>query len=49
MLSLFDYYARNIAGDISGITRKSTAKNLIGAADFLILKRKKLCQKVLLP
>jgi len=35
MLSLFVYYAGNIAGDISGITRKSTTKNLIGVADFL--------------
>ena len=30
------YYAGNIACDISGITRKSTAENPIGAADFLI-------------
>ena len=30
------YYVGNIACDISGITRKSTAENLIGAADFLI-------------
>ena len=31
------YYVGNIAGDISGITRKSTAENPIGVADFLIL------------
>ena len=30
------YYVGNIVCDISGITRKSTAENLIGAADFLI-------------
>ena len=30
------YYVGNIACDISGITRKSTAENPIGAADFLI-------------
>ena len=30
------YYVGNIARDISGITRKSTAENPIGAADFLI-------------
>ena len=29
------YYVGNIARDISGITRKSTAENPIGAADFL--------------
>ena len=28
---------RKYRSDISGIIRKSTAKNLIGAADFLIL------------
>ena len=31
----FFYYVGNIACDISGITRKSTAENPIGAADFL--------------
>lgn len=30
------YYVGNIDCDISGITRKSTAENPIGAADFLI-------------
>ena len=29
------YYVGNIACDISEITRKSTAENRIGAADFL--------------
>ena len=29
------YYVGNIVCDISGITRKSTAENPIGAADFL--------------
>ena len=32
----FFYYVGNIARDISGITRKSTDENRIGAADFLI-------------
>lgn len=36
---LFFYYVGNIACDISGITRKSTAENPIGVADFLIAKR----------
>ena len=35
------YYVGNIACDISGITRKSTAENRIGAADFLIMKERK--------
>ena len=37
-LRLFSYYVGNIACDISGITRKSTAENRIGAADFLMQK-----------
>ncbi|MGN1144560.1 MAG: hypothetical protein ACI4SU_08315, partial [Anaerovoracaceae bacterium] len=32
------YYVGNIVNDISGITRKSTDKNLIGEVDFLICR-----------
>jgi len=36
-IALFCYYVGNIAGGIAGITRKSTAENPIGGADFLIM------------
>lgn len=37
--SSFFYYVRNIVNDISEITRKSTDKNLMGEADFLITRK----------
>ena len=45
----FVYYVGNIACDISGITRKSTAENPIGAADFLIMLTSRISAEEIFP